>query len=264
VHPGINRVYWDLRYPPPKLIELRATPATNPHVWNDLRFLGKESRPITHWGIEEAQVGPMVAPGTYTVRVTMDGKTYTRSFTVLADPSSPEAPAQTAARVKMLLHVRNDISSVSRMVNQIEWLRKQLQTVEAMLKAGKKPGHRTTLLAIKGMDRKIEDVEDQLLSPALANSDEKSYLAPYGVYLDLMCPATSRREAARCAGAVPHPDAAGPAAIRSDADSLQHLSAGGTSRRQFARSVARLDGNCGTAIAAEAPLARVHDAVHCR
>jgi photosystem II stability/assembly factor-like uncharacterized protein len=186
VHPGINRVYWDLRYAPPKLIELRTTPSTNPHVWDDLRFLGKESRPITHWGIKEAEVGPMVAPGTYTARVTMDGKTYTQSFTVLASPRSPEAPAQTAARVKMLLHVRNDISSVSKMVNQVEWLRKQLQTVEAMLKADKKPGHDKTLQAIKDMDKKIQNVENQLLSPALADSDEKSYLAPYGLYLDLI------------------------------------------------------------------------------
>ncbi|MHB8812235.1 MAG: hypothetical protein ACYDAE_03130 [Steroidobacteraceae bacterium] len=29
-------------------------------------------------------------------------------------------------------------------------------------------------------------MEGQLLSPALANSDEKSYLAPYGLYLDLI------------------------------------------------------------------------------
>ena len=57
VHPGINRVYWDLRYAPPKLIKLRTTPSSNPHVWNDLRFLGKDSRPITHWGIKEAEVG---------------------------------------------------------------------------------------------------------------------------------------------------------------------------------------------------------------
>jgi hypothetical protein len=186
VHPGVNRVYWDLRYAPPKLIKLRTTPSTNPHVWDDLRFLGKDSRPITHWGIEEAQVGPMVAPGTYTARVKVGEKTYTQSFTVLPSPSSPETPAQTAARVKMLLHVRDDISSVSAMVNQIEWLRKQLQTTEAMLKDDKKPGHGQTLQAIKGLDKKAQDLENELVSPAMANSDEKSYLAPYGLYLDLI------------------------------------------------------------------------------
>ena len=186
VHPGLNRVYWDLRYPPPKLIELRTTPESNPHVWNDLRFLGKESRDITHWGIKEAEVGPLVPPGTYTARVTADGKTYTQSFTVLADPSSPESPAQTTARVRMLLHVRNDISSVSKMVNQIEWLRKQLQTSEAMLKADKTPGHKKRLQAIKDMDKKIQGLENQLLSPELANSDEKGFLGTYGLYLDLI------------------------------------------------------------------------------
>jgi len=187
VHPGINRVYWDLRYAPPKLIKLRTTPPTNPHVWNDLRFLGKESRSITHWGVKEAEVGPLVPPGTYTARVTMpDGKTYTQSLTVAPAPTSPEAPAQTAARVKTLLHVRDDISSVSAMVNQIEWLRKQLQTVESELKADKKSAHGKTLQSIKEMDKKIQDLEDQLLSPALANSDEKSYLAPYGLYLYLI------------------------------------------------------------------------------
>ena len=186
VHPGINRVFWDLRYPPPKLIKLRTTPSTNPHVWDDLRFLGKESRPITHWGIDEAEVGPMVAPGTYTARVTLDGKTYTQSFTVLASPRSPEPPAQTAARVQVLLHIRNDISSVSKMVNQIEWLRKQLQTDEDMLKADKKRKHVPLLKAIKSMDKKIQSLENQLLSPALADSDEKSYLAPYGLYLNLI------------------------------------------------------------------------------
>ena len=185
VHPGINRVYWDLRYEPPKLIKLRTTPTTNPHVWNDVRFLGKESRPISHWGIEEAQVGPLVAPGTYTARITVAGKAYTQSITVAADPSTPESPAQTAARVKTLLHVRDDISSVSDMANQIEWLRKQLQTVESTLKADKKSDHAKTLQAVKDMDKKIQDLENQLFSPALANSDEKSYLAPYSLYLYL-------------------------------------------------------------------------------
>src|SRR6185312_17154276 len=117
---------------------------------------------------EEAQVGPLVPPGTYTARVTVGGKTYNQSFTVAADPSSPEAPAQTAARVKTLLHVRDDISNVSAMVNQIEWLRKQLQTVESTLKADKKSDHAKTLQAVKDMDRKIQDLENQLVSPGMA------------------------------------------------------------------------------------------------
>ena len=183
---GINRVYWDLRYAPPKLIKLRATPATNPHVWDALRFMGKTSRPITHWGIREAQVGPLVAPGIYTARVTVDGKSYSQTFQVLSGPHSRETSTQAAARVDMLLHIRNDISSVTAMVNQIEWLRRQLQTVKAMLKSEKMPAHKSMELALKKMSQKMQAVEDQMLSPALANSDEKSYLAPYSLYLHLI------------------------------------------------------------------------------
>lgn len=36
------------------------------------------------------------------------------------------------------------------------------------------------------MSASIQDVENELLSPALANSDKKSYLARYGLYLHLI------------------------------------------------------------------------------
>ncbi len=185
-HAGLNRVYWDMRYAPPKLIQLRTTPETNPHVWDDLRFLGKSWRPITHWGIREAEVGPIVGPGTYTVKLTVDGQSYSQPLEVVADPRTPGTPAQTEATVKMLLHIRDAITNVSEMTNQIEWLRKQLQTVEAMLKSEKKPAQEKTLQAVEGMDKKMQAVEDQLFSPALANSDEKSYLDKYKLYLSLV------------------------------------------------------------------------------
>ncbi len=186
VQAGINRVFWNLRYAPPKLIKLRTTPASNPHVWDALRFMGKTSRPITHWGIRQAEVGPRVAPGTYVARVTVGGKTYSQTFNVLPSPRSHETPAETAATVKILLHIRNDISGVSAMVNQIEWLRKQLQTDTAMLKADKKSDQTAALRAIQAMNAKIHDLENKLLSPGLANSDQKSYLSRYGLYLHLI------------------------------------------------------------------------------
>ncbi|HEV2418368.1 MAG TPA: hypothetical protein VGX94_11225, partial [Terriglobia bacterium] len=156
-----------------------------PHVWDDLRFLGKQWRPITHWGIREAEVGPMAAPGTYTVKLTTGGKSYTQPLEVLADPRSRATPNETEATVKMLLKIRDDISSVSEMVNQIEWLRKELQTIENMLGKEGTP-QASTLRSVQDMDKKMQAVEDQLLSPALANSDEKSYLAPYKLYLHLI------------------------------------------------------------------------------
>ncbi len=183
---GINRAFWDLRYQPPKLIKLRSIPSSNPHVWNDLRFLGRDWRPITHWGIREAEVGPLVAPGTYTVRVTMDGKSYSQPLKVLASPRSPESAVQTAARVKLLLHIRDDITSVSDMVNQLEWLRQQLQTIEAMFKSEKPSDSKPLIQRIMQLTTDINNVETKLLSPGLTNSDEKSFLGRYGLYLHLI------------------------------------------------------------------------------
>ena len=41
--------------------------------------------------------------------------------------------------VKTLLRIRDDISRASDTVNQMEWLRKQIEVVEAMLRPAKKP-----------------------------------------------------------------------------------------------------------------------------
>src|ERR1043166_8721281 len=52
---GINRVSWDLRYDPPRLVALRTTPPENPRIWEEPRFHNAQTRPITHWGIAQAQ-----------------------------------------------------------------------------------------------------------------------------------------------------------------------------------------------------------------
>ena len=42
---GLNRQTWDLRYEAPRLVALRTTPAENPHIWEEPRFRGADSRP---------------------------------------------------------------------------------------------------------------------------------------------------------------------------------------------------------------------------
>ncbi len=85
-HQGQNRRTWDLRYDPPKLVALRTTPPENPHIWEEPRFRGQDSRPITHWGADEAEVGPIAAPGKYTVRMTVDGEIYAQPLEDCARP----------------------------------------------------------------------------------------------------------------------------------------------------------------------------------
>src|SRR6201999_1518370 len=87
-HPGVNRVWWDLRYNTPVAVALRTTPPGNPHIWEEKRFAGKLTRPIFYYGVSRGNNSPLVAPGTYTVKLTVDGHSETQSVTVVKDPNT--------------------------------------------------------------------------------------------------------------------------------------------------------------------------------
>jgi hypothetical protein len=57
---------------------------------------------------------------------------------VLRDPRVPTPETEIQSSVKTQLRIRDDITSVSDTVNQIEWLRKQLEVIETMLRPPKK------------------------------------------------------------------------------------------------------------------------------
>jgi hypothetical protein len=183
-HPGLNRVVWDLKFDPPQLIALRTTPPENPHIWEEPRFRGAESRPITHWGAAQAEVGPVAAPGKYTIRLTVDGESYTQPLAIVRDPSSTGSDADLAEQMKFQLRIRGDISSASEMVNQIEWMRKQLDDVQKMLRNDRTKA--AVLKSVQDMDEKMQTVEYKLLSKALTTSDDKYFISAYKIYFDLI------------------------------------------------------------------------------
>jgi len=77
---GANRVSWDLRYDAPPVFahtyELNANPGRTP----------------------PSPEGPLAPPGTYTLRLTVDGRAYTQTVTVKPDPRSSATPAAIAAQ----------------------------------------------------------------------------------------------------------------------------------------------------------------------
>ena len=170
--PGINRMKWDLRYESPRVVALRTAAPDNPHIWDEPRFRDDDSRPITHWGTKPAEVGPIVAPGKYTVRLKVDGQSYTQSLTVLRDPHAPGSDADIDLSVKTLLRICDNISHVSDTVNQIEWLRKQLEVVEAMLRPPKKAGEAKPALAEEGDE--YEPQPAPAAAPGIGRSPDKT------------------------------------------------------------------------------------------
>ncbi len=212
--PGLNRASWDLHYDAPRLVALRTTPPENPHIWEEPRFRGVDTRPITHWGLQQAEVGPIVAPGKYTVRLTVDGQTYSQPLEILRDPLVPASVTDLEAQVKLQLRIRDDINATADMVNHIENMRKQLEDVTKMLRPAPAPGggrggfgggfggrggaavadvpaapaapKSDFEIAIEAMDQKLQDVEYKLFSKALRTSDDKYFIQAYKVYLDLL------------------------------------------------------------------------------
>ena len=180
---GMNRVTWDLKYTGPRLIALRTTPPENPHIWEEARFRGRDSRPISHWGVAPEQEGPLALPGKYIVRLTVDGQTLTEPLDIVKPPRTTGSDADIEKSVQLQLRIRDDITRTSDIVNSIEWMRKQLEVQQAMLRSERKPD---LLKSVEDFDKKLQDVEYRLLSRALTTSDDKYFMAAYKVYFNLL------------------------------------------------------------------------------
>jgi photosystem II stability/assembly factor-like uncharacterized protein len=108
--PGVNRIAWDLRYKGADKIKGAKVDAGDP------------------------EVGPLVLPGTYTLKLTADGKTLTTSVAVLPDPRVHLPSADEAEQLQFALALRDDLNRLTGLVNQLRSVRKQLQTRNELLK----------------------------------------------------------------------------------------------------------------------------------
>ena len=180
-HAGLNRVAWNLRLAGPRLIALRTTPPEDPHIWDEPRFAGQDTRPVTHWGIEQSAQGPIAAPGDYTVKMTVDGASFTKPLHIGVPPESHGTEADLKASARLQIKVRDDISSVSDMANQLEWMRKQIEDQ-------KKTEHDKTaiLKAMDDIDKKMKAVELKLITESDMMSDDKYYPEQYQLYMNLI------------------------------------------------------------------------------
>jgi photosystem II stability/assembly factor-like uncharacterized protein len=176
---GLNTVRWDLMYAGPAQVELRTIPPYNPHIWEEARFLGQETRPIIHWGISGPQRrGPIGAPGEYAVRMTVDGASHTRSFTVLKDPAITTQAEDIAASTAIQVRIRDGMNRTVDMINRLEIMRKQ---VEDLVEANQRNAE--TLGALEELGREMYEAELHFLSATDLHSDDKWYVEGYKVYM---------------------------------------------------------------------------------
>ncbi len=184
--PGINRVAWDLRHNGARQAKLRTKPPGNPHVVEEKRFHLLWERegwyPILSWGSYGGFRGFLAAPGNYTVKLKVGDKEFTQTLEVKKDPHSAGTVEDIKEQVEMQIGIRDDLNIVSDMINQIEWMRKQLYDINDLLKAEGKSADTGALTAINEFDKKLRSVEDELFQPILAEGDSKSFRNPQKLY----------------------------------------------------------------------------------
>jgi photosystem II stability/assembly factor-like uncharacterized protein len=161
---GMNRVWWNLRMDQSKEIRLRTSPTYAP----DIRLNNEGWRPLPEGG----RMTVLLPPGTYNVKLTVDGQEYSQPLTILKDPNSGGSEADIQKQMAMLFDIRKDIESVADMVNQIESIRSQLDTLKLMLKS------KDLKESADDLDKKLTDIEDNLIQRRLTGQGQDTVRWP--------------------------------------------------------------------------------------
>ena len=127
--PGINRVMWDFKGDPSDEIELHTKPQYA--KWFKLDKNRKRKSTV-------GKISVLYPPGNYTVRATINGKEFERSFNLEKDPNSEGTPSDIMAQVSMVKELKQNMNDVAKMINQIEDVRRQIMDMKAMMSKDKK------------------------------------------------------------------------------------------------------------------------------
>jgi len=184
---GINRVAWNLRYVPSHQVKLRLKPSGNPTVVEEKRFRTKWERegwyPFQSWGTFGGFAPITVAPGTYFLELSVGGNKYHQKLIVRKDPHSGGTLNEINELVKMQLELRENINTVTGLIDQTELIRQQLVNLENLLKEDKK--YSQIIADIKTLDSKLAAIEDKILQPYSREGDSKSFRYPNLLYSKL-------------------------------------------------------------------------------
>jgi len=146
---GFNRINWDLRVDAPFGPTGGGGRFASGAVDTSLAAL-RERRRAERAGAVAEQTGgggffggpstPMVPPGTYTVTLRVEGKTYAKTVLVENDPRSDMTPAQLTAQYEAGMRMRDLTSSVNRIIAAVDDLIRQSTNLQATLRAASRGG----------------------------------------------------------------------------------------------------------------------------
>jgi hypothetical protein len=145
VEVGLNRFVWDLHSEPPTKVP---------------GAVGWGGRPE----------GPLVALGTYQVKLTVAGKSSTASFELTKDPRVSASPADLEKQQELALRIRDRVSVGHEAVNQIRSVRSQLDALKKRLSAD--PSAKPILDSADALTKKMNAVEEKIVQPKSKSGED--------------------------------------------------------------------------------------------
>ncbi|MGB7285129.1 MAG: hypothetical protein WBE13_22915 [Candidatus Acidiferrum sp.] len=142
---GLNRSVWDLRFEPPT------------------RVPGAVS-----WG--GRPVGPLVVPGSYRLKLTVDGKSEEAKVEIVKDPRVSVAQADLEKQQEFALRIRERVTAGHEAVNQIRSVRGQLDALKKRL--GADQAAKPVVDAADALSKKISAVEEKIIQPKSKSGED--------------------------------------------------------------------------------------------
>ncbi|MEJ7739433.1 MAG: hypothetical protein WKF97_18565 [Chitinophagaceae bacterium] len=134
----------------------------NRFVWDDMRY--PNPLPLDSIVTHGTAQGPLVMPGKYKVRLSVDGKVQEQDFEIVKDPRIATTPQEFKEQFDLLLDIGNRITELRNGVKAIRDMRKQLATHDQKSKA------------VQDIVNKLLRIEDELVQvKAKANQDLTNY-----------------------------------------------------------------------------------------
>jgi len=137
-------------------------PGVQVAVW-DLSWAGAELVPGAKLDAGYPAHGPEAVPGTYTVRLTVDGKASSLPLTLRPDPRVTISAADLEAQLQLALEVRDAITRLTRTVLRLREVRQQLLSRNQLIKSD--PRAQDLVKASTDLAQKLEALEAKLHNP---------------------------------------------------------------------------------------------------
>ena len=135
----------------------------NRFVW-DMRHGGATKLEADDLNVWQREVGPLVLPGTYTVRVRMGTHEMTRQVEILRDPRIDASDDDLRAQHDLLLAIRDRLTDTNRAIARIRTVRGQVSNWETRLTTTPQDEKQATVLAAgKELTAQLAAIEHELI-----------------------------------------------------------------------------------------------------